>query len=385
LRGTPPSADTQPEQPSGPLVSIVLPTYNGSRYLDASISSCLNQTYSNIELIVVDDCYTDSTPEILRKRAAEDARVRVITHETNKKLPGALNTGFSWASGAYLSWTSDDNLYRPTAIEHMVNALSSQPAVSVVYAAYSVIDDAGQVVNTVPAARPSHLVLGNVVGACFLYTKAVQERIGPYDEAIFLAEDYDFWLRAAQQFQFAALDIDLYAYREHQQSLSASRAIQFSSAYCRAVSKSLSYFESSEPELKGRVLFKYGVHLFTAGHLDDARESIRRSVEEFKTLESWPEFAINQMLYTHGGELRDEASLRTLLDLVPGLDSRHGLGRGKVVAGLHVVACFKAHRERNPSRVRFHFARAVRHNPQCLGNRGLLKIAAQACVGRTDR
>jgi glycosyltransferase involved in cell wall biosynthesis len=378
-----PSAAAPERDPIGPLVSIILPTYNGSRYLDASISSCLNQSHSNIELVIVDDSSTDATPDIIRERAAKDARIRIIRHETNKRLPGALNSGFSQARGEYLSWTSDDNLYQPDAFDCMMRALQSQPDVSVVYAGYSVINDAGQVLNTEPARKPSDLVLGNVVGACFLYRKEVQDAIGPYDETIFLAEDYDFWLRAAQHFQFKALNADLYFYRQHQQSLSASRCIEFSSAYCKAVAKSLHYFEAAEPEYKGRFLFKHGVHLFVTGQITEARESLRRSVEEFKVLQSWPAFAMSQMIYTHGGELRDEVSLLRLLDLVPGLDGRSGHARAGVVSWLHVVASFKAARERNPSAVRAHFTRAVRHNPACLGNRGLVKIFARACLGRT--
>jgi FkbM family methyltransferase len=384
LPGTSPSTDDQAWCLNGPLVSIVLPTYNGSRYLNDAISSCLNQTYRNLELIVVDDCSTDGTPEILQERAAQDARIRVVTHATNKKLPAALNSGFAQARGKYLTWTSDDNLYQPHAIGSMVSALTAQPDAAVVYTSYSVIDDAGQLVNTMPAKRPGELVLGNIVGACFLYTDAVQEAVGPYDESLFLAEDYDFWLRAAQRFRFVPLHDDLYWYREHQQSLSASRCIEFSAAYCKAVSKSLRYFESSEPELKGRVLFKRGVHLFAAGRLDEARDALRRSIDELDTLTSWPGFAVNQMIYTHGGELRDESSLLSLLDLVNDEGSGPHLAPGKIVSWLHVVASFKAHRERSPARVRFHVARAVRHNPACLANRGLVKIAAQACVGRTD-
>jgi glycosyltransferase involved in cell wall biosynthesis len=382
LRGTSPSPDDRAGALNDPLVSIVLPTYNGSRYLDASISSCLNQSYSNIELIIVDDCSTDATPDIIRGRAASDARITIVAHERNRKLPGALNSGFARARGEYLSWTSDDNLYQPSAIERMVSALRDRPDASVAYAGYAVIGDRGQVLNTEPARKPSSLVLGNVVGACFLYSREVHDTVGPYDETIFLAEDYDFWLRAAQRFQFVALDTELYFYRQHQQSLSASRCIEFSSAYCKAVAKSLSYFESAESEYQGRFQFKHGVHLFAAGQVAEARDCLRRSVEEYKTLETWPDFAVNQLIYTHGGELRDERSLLSLLDLVPSLDGR---ARSKIVSRLHVVSCFKAHRERNPSQVRFHFARAVRHNPVCLGNTGFLKAVAQACIERMGR
>jgi glycosyltransferase involved in cell wall biosynthesis len=107
-----------------PLVSIILPTYNGSRFLERAIQSCLGQTYFSIELIIVDDASTDSTPEILARAVKQDTRVRVIWHDRNRKLPAALNTGFSEAKGEFLTWTSDDNEYLPNAIEQMVDFLN---------------------------------------------------------------------------------------------------------------------------------------------------------------------------------------------------------------------------------------------------------------------
>lgn len=109
---------------NSPKVSIVLPTYNGARYLRQSIDSCLGQTYRNLELIVVDDASTDTTPEIIR--SYQDPRIRVIRHEKSKMLPESLNTGFRAVSGDYLTWTSDDNYYVPEAIlgkewEHLVD------------------------------------------------------------------------------------------------------------------------------------------------------------------------------------------------------------------------------------------------------------------------
>ena len=84
-----------------PVVSIVLPTYNGSTYLGEAIESCLAQTYPAWELIIVDDCSTDATPALLAQYAARDQRIRVIRHEENRKVPGALNTGHAAARGSY--------------------------------------------------------------------------------------------------------------------------------------------------------------------------------------------------------------------------------------------------------------------------------------------
>src|SRR5262245_15338392 len=101
-----------------PLVSIVLPVYNGARFLRKSIDSCLTQTYRDIELIVVDDKSLDNSVDIVR--SYDDDRIRLLCHPKNRKQPAGLNTGFANSNGAYLTWTSHDNYYAPTAIAEMV-------------------------------------------------------------------------------------------------------------------------------------------------------------------------------------------------------------------------------------------------------------------------
>lgn len=115
-----------------PRVSIVLPTYNGERYIRASIESILNQTYKDWELIIVNDASIDSTIDIVNEYVQRDSRIRVITNSTNKKLPESLNIGFESTSGEYLTWTSDDNMYKPKAIEFMVNHLDNHSDVDMV-------------------------------------------------------------------------------------------------------------------------------------------------------------------------------------------------------------------------------------------------------------
>ncbi len=94
------------------LVSIVLPTYKRAHVLPSAIRSVLNQTYTNLELIVVDDNSPDDTRDVVASFG--DPRIRYVRNEPNLKLPRALNRGFSLARGEYLTWTSDDNLYGET-------------------------------------------------------------------------------------------------------------------------------------------------------------------------------------------------------------------------------------------------------------------------------
>ena len=106
-----------------PKVSIVLPTYNGEKYIKESIESILSQTLTDWELIIVNDCSKDTTASIISEYASEDDRIKIITNEQNQKLPESLNIGFRQACGEYLTWTSDDNMYKPQALKTMRNVL----------------------------------------------------------------------------------------------------------------------------------------------------------------------------------------------------------------------------------------------------------------------
>jgi glycosyltransferase involved in cell wall biosynthesis len=221
-----------------PLVSVVLPTYNGRRYLAESIQSCLDQTYQNWELIIVDDCSTDDTPAIIERFARQDARVVPVRHEKNRRLPGALNTGFARSRGEYLTWTSDDNLYEPDALELMVRYLEAEPSTGLVYCDERWIDDEGEERGLCLKAEPDELRNRNCINACFLYRRAVYEAVGEYDPAMFLIEDYEYWLRVAKQFRIAHLrGATPYRYRWHAGSLSRTRrgevVLQSIRATCR--------------------------------------------------------------------------------------------------------------------------------------------------------
>ncbi len=208
---------------NNPKVSVVLPTYNGARYLRNSVESCLNQTYKNIELIIVDDCSTDETPDIVH--SFNDPRIRYVRNETNQRLPRSLNIGFALATGEYLTWTSDDNEFLPQAIENMLKILKDDQTVDFVYADYT----ARYLENGKIEQRrlPDQLSLEkeNCIGACFLYTRRVYERLGGFDPKYELVEDYEYWIRVSKHFRFKHIPQFLYIYGEHWKSLKGSRMI----------------------------------------------------------------------------------------------------------------------------------------------------------------
>ncbi len=187
------------------------------------MESIIEQEYRNWELIIVDDGSTDETPSIIETYVSRDERIRLIRHDTNRRLPGSLNTGHSTSKGMYFTWTSDDNLYKKNALHELVRFLKDNPNIGFVYSDYSFIDSEGKVFETRRVPEPETLPYFPGVGACFLYRRNVWEEVGSYNEELFCIEDYEYWLRVSQKFTMATLHKDLYFYRMHGDSLTARK------------------------------------------------------------------------------------------------------------------------------------------------------------------
>lgn len=227
-------------QGSPGLVSIVLPAYNGEGYIEAALESILSQTYDHWELIAVDDGSTDRTGEILDEYSQKDPRVQVV-HQGNRKLPGALKTGFDQAQGEFLTWTSVDNLLYPEFLHRMVSCLQRHPGWDMVYANLDVIGEDGAPLRESDWYRSYQVPLDsehihlprdpselntrpdNYLGAAFLYRSRAAVLLGAYSPYHYTIEDYDYWMRlnALMALSHADFSDPLYAYRFHSRSLTS--------------------------------------------------------------------------------------------------------------------------------------------------------------------
>ena len=213
----------KPSKYSSTKISIVLPTHNGARYLKKSLDSCLQQTHSNIELIIVNDGSTDTTVDIIQ--SFNDSRIKYISFPTNKGIVAALNKGFSEATGEFITWTSDDNYYAEHAFETMLNVFEKEQHIDFIYTNYYVIDERGKTIKTGHVENPEGLDMDNYVGGCFLYRRKVYEEIGDFNAEAFLVEDYEYWLRVRAKFCMRKLDDILYYYRTHETSLTEEHGL----------------------------------------------------------------------------------------------------------------------------------------------------------------
>lgn len=283
-----------------PLVSIVLPTHNGSRYLDQAIESICLQTMPAWELIVVNDASTDDTRDKIQAWLARDPRIRWIDHVEKRGLPGALNDGFAIARGKYFTTTSDDNWHDLHALDVLTQALEAQPEIALVYAGYHLVNETGAVIGQ-QRALPIDLLPGrNVVGACFLFRREVFAELSGFDESLFLVEDYDFWLRASLGHRLKPLAETLYFYRVHAWSLSATKRREVAEAVIRCMTQ----WKPTTARLSAAQEAEYWLQLATAANDGGDRTRARSYL-----LQAWQ----------HSGHwLRTSAGLRTAALIVLG-------------------------------------------------------------------
>lgn len=247
------------ENDGHPLISIVMPIYNSNKnYLEKSIKSCLNQTYNNIELIIVEDGSEKDSEKLIKSFL--DNRINYIKKLKNEKLPRALNSGFSVSKGQYLTWTSDDNIYAENAIEIMYNFLKNNPEYDFVYANYYLIDEMDEIIQHIIVSQSEKLTECNCIGSCFLYNRKVYEAIGEYNPDEFLIEDYEYWVRVSKQFKMKNLNDFIYYHRWHSNSLTGKFEFKAKLRACQIRKKYFSDFNSRKDF--AIVYYAWGVNLY---------------------------------------------------------------------------------------------------------------------------
>ncbi len=241
-----------------PLVTVVATCYNHSRFLVECLESIRAQTYTNIELIITDDCSTDDSVQRIQGWVEEHGvECRLVLHDRNQGLCRTLNEALSMASGKYVAIVSTDDVWFPEKTARQVNMMEALPeSFAVVYSDAYVMDAAG---NRMPGrymeSRVGRLDApeGDVFRVllqdwCFipamttLIRRSCLEAVGPYDESLVM-EDVDMWLRLARHHHFAFDSTVAASYRILPTSLFRSRQTEITKSFIRVFSKWL-----AEPE-----------------------------------------------------------------------------------------------------------------------------------------
>ena len=183
-----------------PLISLIMSVYNGEDYLAEAIDSVLNQTFTEWELIVINDCSTDSTAEILNSYAEKDSRVKVHTNEVNLRLPSSLNKALSLAQGKYIARMDADDICLPQRLERQYAFMESRPQVALSSCRFmtlknGVISSGGCGGKTDADSIKALLLVTNPILHPGIIAKAEVIRGLGYDKTFTCTEDMELWTR----------------------------------------------------------------------------------------------------------------------------------------------------------------------------------------------
>lgn len=209
-----------------PLISIVMPVYNAEKYIDKAVESILNQTYQNIELIIVEDASTDDTYQVISRYT--DSRIKVFCNEINRGIAYSTNYAIRHSSGEYIALMDDDDIAVKERIQLSLDFLEHHESIDIVGGAGLMIDENGKIIG-------SHMPRNNprVIKACMLFhdcmwngTVMVRRQVF-YDNNIWYREncygmqDFQFFVEASKRVKISNINDVLLYWRKYDASETA--------------------------------------------------------------------------------------------------------------------------------------------------------------------
>ncbi len=188
--------------PKTPLISVILPVYNGEEHLPEAIKSVLSQTFKDFEFIIVDDASTDNTSQILKEFAMKDKRIKIVTHKVNQKQTVAANTACKYAKGKYIARMDADDIALPNRFMKQVAFLEENTQIGLLGSWVDIIDNNGIFLKIWHTHSTDQYLGWNLLfGASFAHSSVMMrrdciEKVGFYQ--LHQAEDYDLWSRLSR-------------------------------------------------------------------------------------------------------------------------------------------------------------------------------------------
>lgn len=204
------------------LVSIIIPVFNGERFIRRAVASVGEQHYKNVEIIFVNDGSSDASGLLMDELAEGNPRIKAV-HRNNGGPSSARNAGIDVAVGEFIMFLDVDDLLEPSKLSAQVKALQDNPSVGLVYSQYQVMfQGSDEIVQTQRGEAPMPfrelLAYRNWFGVMVpLLTRELIDQVGHFDEALRAGEDYDYWLRCAEHTEFLYLPGVVATYIMHDQ------------------------------------------------------------------------------------------------------------------------------------------------------------------------
>ena len=263
------------------LVSIVIPTYNRAHLLSRAIKSVLSQTYSNFELLVVDDCSSDCTESVVKR--FRDDRIRYIKHERNRGATAARNNGIKAAKGEYIAFQDSDDEWLSMKLEKQVNAFNCGPHdLGVVYTSFWLLDHSKKTLVPSSHVKQTEGRLHNaLLETNFISTpttvvkKECFEKVGMFAN-IPRFQDWELWLRISKYYSFKHLREPLVNSYRQPDSISRNADVLISA---RKYILSKYFFEiSKKPKLLSKHYSDIGIFLCNKGDIKEGRKYFFKAI-----------------------------------------------------------------------------------------------------------
>ena len=273
-----------------PRVSVILPCYNGARWISQAIESVLAQTYKDFELLVIDDGSTDNSREIVSSYL-HDRRVRYIYQE-NRGFSGAINRGIKESKGDFIGFIGQDDLWLPHKLELQTKYLSKHRDVDLVHSSYFAIDSEGRVIGIRNVEIPNvsskrglieELFLRNFIGfETVLVKKRCLDEAGLFDERMVGFSDHDMWLRIAGKFNIQGyIGKPLVKKRIHELQLTKVRIEDNLKDEFLLVKKAVDqypFLKRIEHKKLASLYYAWGIALLQKGNREDAKRKFLKSI-----------------------------------------------------------------------------------------------------------
>lgn len=268
-----------------PLVSVVIIAYNCAEYVSHAIQSVLEQTWSQLEVIVVDDGSTDTTGDVAQRTS--DPRLRYV-RQANKGPNAARNEGIRHARGQLIAFLDCDDWWLPEKLEKQVAKVSDDPEIGLVYSLAIRVDASGREGDRFDAIVEGRvldrLLLGNCIAgsaSSAMVTRRAIDAVGTFDESLHYAEDWEYWIRIASRFAVGCVpEFDVYLLdRPGSQGKNAQATRRDSLRFIHAA---LNEYAPSRPLFRRAALaqlhYVASYNLWAAGLKWDARRELLRSL-----------------------------------------------------------------------------------------------------------
>lgn len=267
-----------------PRVSVIIPTYNRSELLVKAVASVLDQSFSDFELLVIDDCSPDDTRAKIE--GIGDSRVAYFRNPENKGVSGSRNFGIERSRGEFIAFLDDDDEWLPGKLQRQVDILDGvSTETGLVYTGVLSVDlDTGSLIETV-VPRHRGKVLDDLVFSNFIPTSSVLVRkecftaVGLFDESLAYGEDFDLWIRISSRYSVDYIEEPLVIHKDHPRTTTANNSLVAVNVR-RILEKHSALFASNKKGLSNYLL-KIGTALCHNGELGEGRKAILGAIKAY--------------------------------------------------------------------------------------------------------